>query len=291
MNQKYFKKLEILMESFPYIQKFQSSLILVKLGGSLMENENILNGVLKDVAFMHCVGMYPIIVHGGGKAINKRLEKLSIPIKKTAGLRHSDEQVIKVVDEVLHNEVNSNLVKKLNEEKQKAKMLSGKDILKAKKALVINPISDEKVDLGFVGDVTEVDTGKITNLVNQGFIPVITPLGKDNSGNIYNINADAVAAKIAEKLAVRKLVFLSDVPGLLRDKDDEDSLISSLHLEEISDYIEEGVISDGMQPKVLSAVEALNAGTKKVHFVDGRVKHSLLLELFTDEGIGTEIIN
>ena len=284
-------KVKVLLEAFPYIQKFQSSLVLIKLGGSLMNNEENLNSVLTDIAFMHCIGMKPIIVHGGGVKINQRLEQLAIPVKKIAGLRHSDSQVIRVVDDVLHNQVNKNLVARLQKNNQRAKGLSGKEILLAKKVLVFDSTSKQHIDLGFVGEVEKVNTQKIVELVKQDIIPVITPLGQDARGDVYNINADIVAAAIAKELVVRKLVFLSDVPGLLMDENDNQSLISSLALDEVTSYIDKGVISGGMQPKVLAAVDALHSGTKKVHFIDGRVSHSLLLELFTDEGIGTQIIH
>ena len=285
------EKASVLIEALPYIQNFRKAIVVVKFGGSAMEDPELIESVIRDVVLMECIGMRPVIVHGGGKAISARLDNMGIPVKRTGGMRHTCDVTIKVVDDVLHNEVNSNLLSLMNKLQGKAQRVSGKDVLKARKLYVKDPESGEDVDIGYVGDVNKVDAEHIEKIIKAGEIPVITPLAKDEEGNIYNINADIAAAKIAESLKARKLVFLSDVPGLLLDPKDESTLIHSIKVSEVEDYIGKGIIAGGMLPKVLSAVEALKAGTRKVHMIDGRMCHSLLLELFTDSGVGTEIIN
>jgi len=285
------EKASVLIEALPYIQNFRKAIVVVKFGGSAMEDPDLIESVIRDVVLMECIGMRPVIVHGGGKAISARLDNMGIPVKRTGGMRHTCDVTIKVVDDVLHNEVNSNLLSLMDKLQGKAQRVSGKDILKANKLYVKDPDSGEDVDIGYVGDVSQVDADHIEEIIKAGEIPVITPLAKDEDGNVYNINADIAAAKIAESLKARKLVFLSDVPGLLLDPKDESTLIHSIKVSEVEDYITKGIIAGGMLPKVLSAVEALKAGTRKVHMIDGRMSHSLLLELFTDSGVGTEIIN
>lgn len=285
------EKASVLIESLPYIQKFRNAIVVVKFGGSAMENPELIESVIRDVVLMECIGMRPVIVHGGGKAISARLDNMGIPEKRTGGMRHTCDEAIKVVDDVLHNEVNSNLLSLMDKVKGRGQRVSGKDILKATKMFMKDPETGSKVDIGFVGDVNQVSTEQIMKIIDAGEIPVITPLAKDEQGNIYNINADIAAAKVAESLKARKLVFLSDVPGLLRDPKDESTLIQSISVGEVEDYIDKGIIAGGMLPKVLSAVKALKAGTRKVHMIDGRMSHSLLLELFTDSGVGTEIKN
>ena len=284
-------KAKTLIEALPYIQEFRGAIVVVKFGGSAMEDPKLIESVLRDVVLMECIGMRPVIVHGGGKAISARLETLGIPVKKTAGMRHTCDMTIKVVDDVLHNEVNSNLFELLNKHKGKGLQVSGKDILTATKMYVDCPDTGHKVDVGFVGNVEGVDAAHVLSIIEKGEIPIIAPLAKDEDGNVYNINADIAAAKVAEALRARKLVFLSDVPGLLSDPKDQTTLVNTIKVSEVEDYIERGVIAGGMLPKILSAVEALKAGTRKVHMIDGRMNHSVLLELFTDSGVGTEILN
>lgn len=285
------EKAAVLIESLPYIQKFRNAIVVVKFGGSAMEDPDLIESVIRDVVLMECIGMRPVIVHGGGKAISARLDNMGIPVKRTGGMRHTCEVTIKVVDDVLHNEVNSNLLSLMDKVNGKGQRVSGKDVLQAQKMFLKDPETGANVDIGFVGNVDKVDAVHITNIIENGEIPVITPLAKDEHGNVYNINADIAAAKVAEALKARKLVYLSDVPGLLMDPKDESTLIHSILVDEVEDYIAKGIIAGGMLPKVLSAVEALKAGTRKVHMIDGRMRHSLLLELFTDSGVGTEIKN
>jgi acetylglutamate kinase len=287
--EKYIKKAGILLEALSYIQDFRDSIVVVKLGGSVMEDEELTVQVLRDIVFMECVGMRPVIVHGGGKAISSQLKKKDIPIRFINGLRYTCGNTINIVDDVLHNTVNNNIVEIIKSHGGRARRLSGKKILKAKKRYTQDNETGAKVDLGFVGEVYNVATKPILDIVESDVIPVITPLAVDPEGQIYNVNADVSAAKIAEFLNARKLVFISDVPGILRDVNDEKSVISTIRLNEISQYIDDKVVSGGMLPKINSAVEALHAGTNKVHMVDGRVKHTLLLEIFTDSGVGTQI--
>jgi len=284
-------KASTLIEALPYIQEFRGATVVVKFGGSAMEDPKLIESVLRDVVLMECIGMKPVIVHGGGKAISARLQGLGMPVKRTAGMRHTCDETIKVVDDVLHNEVNSNLFELLTKHKGKGQQVSGKDILKATKMYVDCPDTGDKVDVGFVGNVEGVDVAQVQNIIDQGQIPIITPLARDEAGHVYNINADIAAAKVAESLKARKLVFLSDVPGLLSDPKDETTLVNTIRVSEVEDYIAKGIIAGGMLPKIQSAVEALKAGTRKVHMIDGRMSHSVLLELFTDSGVGTEILN
>jgi acetylglutamate kinase len=288
----YIKKAAVLIEALPYIQSFRYNIVVVKFGGSVIENAELTKKALRDIVFMECIGMKPIIVHGGGKAITSKLNEKNIPTRFINGLRYTCEETIKVVDDVLHSKVNANLANTLNKLGGIAKKLSGKEILKAKKMYTNDKKTGQKLDLGYVGDIYDVNIDKILPLTDKDTdtIPVITPLALDKNNQVFNVNADIAAAIIAEHLKARKLVFISDVPGILKNPKDENSVISSIKLQEIDKYIEDGVITGGMIPKVRSALQALNAGTNKLHFIDGRVQHSLLLEIFTDTGVGTQII-
>ena len=283
-------KASTLIEALPYIQKFRNSIIVVKFGGSAMEDPELTMNTMRDIVLMEAIGMRPVVVHGGGKAITARLTQLNIETRFVHGLRHTCEQTIKVVDDVLHNVINRSLVDGVHLAGGKAAMISGKDILRAEKTYSVNPESGEKADIGFVGDILAVDTRKILAQLDLGIIPVIPPLGTDAAGQVYNINADIAACKIAEALKARKLVFLSDVPGILRNPKDESTLITSIRVSEVEKLVSEKVITGGMLPKIASSIRALHAGTNKVHMIDGRLQHSVLLEIFTDKGIGTEII-
>jgi acetylglutamate kinase len=283
-------KAATLIEALPYIQRFKDALVVVKFGGSAMEDPELTANTMRDIVLMEAIGMKPVVVHGGGKAITARLAELNIETKFVHGLRHTCEQTVKVVDDVLHSNVNKSLLDGVREAGGNAVMVSGKDILRAEKMHSINPENGEPVDVGFVGNIVSVDTSPILAALAQNLIPVITPLGTDAKGQVYNINADIAACKIAKALKSRKLVFLSDVPGILRDHTDESTLIPTIKVSEVEKLIADKVISGGMIPKIRSSIHALEAGTNKVHMIDGRVKHSLLLEIFTDEGIGTQII-
>lgn len=283
-------KAKVLVEALPYIQKFRDEIVVVKFGGSAMENPALVKSTMRDVVLLECIGLRPVVVHGGGKAITAELARLNIPTKFINGLRVTCAETIKVVDDVLHRVINRNLIDEAETVGGKAVPISGKDVLRSEKMYSKDPHSGENIDIGFVGDIIGVDTEKILQAVNSGLIPVIPPLGTGSDGQVYNINADIAACKIAEALKARKLVFLSDVPGILRDPKDETTVIPTICTTEIPQLIADKVISGGMLPKINSSVHALNAGTSKVHMIDGRVEHSLLLEIFTDSGIGTQII-
>lgn len=288
--QQMIEKAGVLIEALPYIQKFRGDTVLVKFGGSIMESEIGYRNILKDVAFMECVGLQPVIVHGGGKSVSKKMREAHIQPNFVQGLRVTDEQTIKVVESVLNNEVNPHLVEILQNYGGKARGIHGEDIIKVKKHRGVDPHTGEELDWGFVGKVISVDIEPVKAFLKADIIPVITPLGRGEDGHLYNVNADDVANAIACALQARKLVFLSDVPGLLRDINDPASLISTLSLEEVEDLIDRGIISGGMLPKIGGAVDALKAGVNKVHIIDSALPHSLLLELFTDKGVGTEIV-
>ena len=284
------QKAKVLMEALPYIQKFRQAMVVIKFGGSAMENPELVRETMRDVVLMECIGMRPIVVHGGGKAISAELKKQNIPVKFVNGLRHTCERTIKIVDDVLHNQVNRNLVELAKESGGNAIGISGKHILTAERAFTTDPETGEKLDIGFVGNVTGVDPIPIMHAIWEGYIPVVTPLATGKNGEVFNVNADIAACKIAEALHVRKLVFLSDVPGVMRAQNDPSSVISTIKTTDVPELIASKVISGGMLPKIESCLSALNSGVNKVHMIDGRAEHSLLLELFTDKGVGTEIV-
>ena len=284
-------KADVLIEALPHIQRFQAETVVVKFGGSSMDNPSVVHEILRDVAFMSCVGLRPVLVHGGGKAINARMKEAGLQSRFLRGLRVTDEATIGIVEQVLNREVNPHLVQILDQEFHcKARPIYGEDIISVRKQTGSDPETGAPLDWGFVGDITDVDAEPVRAFLNAGITPVITPLGSDGS-HLYNINADAAAAGLAERLRARKLVFLSDVPGLLSDPSDPASLISTLKLSEVEDLVRRGIISGGMLPKINGALRALHAGVRKTHIINAAIPHSLLLELFTDRGIGTEIVN
>ncbi len=287
--QKLIQKANVLIEALPYIQSFRDSTVVVKAGGSFMENREALRGVLKDLVLLECFGIRVVLVHGGGKAINARLKAEQVETKFINGLRYTCDKTIRIVDDVLHNTINAELAATIRELGGKPCPVSGKNVLRAERIFEKDAAGNE-LDLGFVGQVVNVDTEQIGWITARREIPVVTPLAKDMNGVVYNINADMAACKVAALLKARKLVFLSDVPGILRDPKDEASLISTIRASEVPAMVADGTLSGGMLPKVNSAVAALNAGCEKVHMIDGRIAHSLLLEIFTDQGIGTQII-
>ncbi len=289
--QQMIEKAGVLVEALPYIQKFRGDTVVVKFGGSIMESEIGYRNILKDVAFMECVGLQPVLVHGGGKAVSKRMREAHIQPNFVHGLRVTDEATIHVVENVLNSEVNPHLVEIIENYGGKARGIHGEDIIKVKKHTGIDPETNQELDWGYVGKVIEVDIEPVIAFLKSDIIPVITPLGRGEDGHLYNVNADEVANAIARALKARKLVFLSDVPGLMKNQADPASLITSLQVSEVEDLIARGIISGGMLPKISGAVEALKAGVSKVHIIDASLPHSLLLELFTDKGVGTEIIN
>jgi acetylglutamate kinase len=280
------KKADVLLEALPYVQRFRSSTFVIKYGGSFMDSPDpkVRDGVAKDIVFIEAMGINPVVVHGGGKAITKAMELAGIKAQFIQGLRVTDEKSMDIVEDVLGNVINREIVETIQKLGGKARGFSGKDVFKCRKLLTGG------VDLGYVGEVTDVTVDKIRKTLHSQVVPIISPIGLGEDGHAYNINADIAAAKLATALGARRLVFLSDVPGLMRDPSNPETLISSLHVPEVLGLKREGVIDKGMIPKVDSAIEAVQGGVRRVHFVDGRIPHSILLEVFTDKGIGTEIV-
>ena len=287
-------KAEILMDALPYIQEFYGTTVVIKYGGNAMINEALKENVMRNVALMKFVGIQPILVHGGGPEITGFLKKVGKESSFVSGLRVTDEETVEIAEMVLDGKLNSEIVSLLNLRGVRAVGLSGKDagLIKAKKKLAAVYESDavREADIGYVGEVTAVDTRIITDLLQQDYVPVIAPIGMGEHGESYNINADYVAAEIAGALRAEKLLLLTDVEGVYKDFADKSSLISQLHLEEAKAYIRSGVIDGGMIPKVEACLRALEAGAHKAHIIDGRLDHSIILEIFTSRGIGTMVL-
>lgn len=279
-------KARVLIEALPYIQKFNRKIIVVKYGGSAMVDEELKKSVIEDVVLLKLVGFKPIIVHGGGKEISKWVDKVGMETKFVNGLRVTDEPTMEIAEMVL-NKVNKSLVNLIQELGVKAVGISGKDgaMLKVNKKL------SNGEDIGFVGDIKEVDAKVIYTLLENDFLPVICPIGVDDDFNTYNINADDAACAIAKAVNAEKLAFLTDIEGVYKDKDDPNTLISELDLDEADALIKEGYIGGGMLPKLNNCIDAIEKGVSRVHIMDGRIPHCLLLEIFTHKGIGTAIID
>ena len=278
------EKASILIEALPYIRKFRGKEILIKYGGAAMNYPDIRENVLHDLVFMNYVGIRPILIHGGGSAITENLKKKGIQSQFVNGLRVTDRATVRVVSETL-TEINKGIVRDINLFGAQAVGLSGYD------AEILNVVKHKaNGDVGYVGDVVSVNTISIQELTEFNVIPVISPLGLDSVKEMYNVNADEAAAKIAAAMQVQKLMVLTNVQGIFRNKEDPQSFIPSLRVDEAEDLIKKKIITDGMIPKVNACVTALKGGIKKAHIIDGRIKHSLLLEIFTDQGIGTEIV-
>jgi acetylglutamate kinase len=278
-------KTETLLEALPYIQRFSGATFVVKYGGSFMDSPDpaIRNGVARDIVFLEAVEINPVVVHGGGKAITRAMEQAGLKANFIQGQRVTDEPAVKIVDDVLSRQINS-----LGGQ---AKGFAGPEIFRCRKMWLDDKEKPgTKGDMGFVGEVTSVNTAPLFDCIEQGITPVISPTARGEDGKIYNCNADVAAAQVAIALKARRLVFLSDVPGLLRDPKDPDSIISHLKTGEVGKLKKAGIVDKGMIPKVDSAVAAIKSGVEKVSFVDGRVPHSVLLEIFTDEGAGTEVV-
>ena len=278
-------KAEVLIEALPYIQKFNRKIIVVKYGGSAMVDEELKKKVIEDVVLLKLVGFKPIIVHGGGKEISKWVDKVGMETHFVNGLRVTDVPTMEIAEMVL-NRVNKSLVSLVQNLGVEACGISGKDgeILKVTKKL------SNGEDIGFVGEVKEVNPKLILDLIENDFLPVICPVGTDENGNSYNINADDAACAIAKAVKAEKLAFLTDIEGVYRDKDDPGTLISELDLEEAHELIKDGYIGGGMLPKLNNCIDAVENGVSRVHIMDGRIPHSLLLEIFTHKGTGTAIL-
>jgi len=283
--EKLIEKAKVLIEALPYIKKFHGKKVVIKYGGSAMEHEKIKKAIMQDIVFMKYVGMNPVIIHGGGNAITEALKKMGKKSQFVDGLRVTDKETMQVVEQVLVERVNKEIVSLVNESGGNALGINGKS-----ESLIMATKLEANRDLGFVGQIIKIQSEELDKLCNQGIIPVIAPLGLGENGETYNINADTAASEIAAATRAEKLVLLTDVPGILKDKSDAESIMSTLKVSEIRVLKKRGVITGGMIPKIHACEKALNAGVKKSHIIDGRILHSLLLEIFTDKGIGTELI-
>lgn len=284
-------KAATLLEALPYIQKFSGETFVVKYGGSFMDSPDdaVRNVVARDIVFLEAVEINPVVVHGGGKAITRAMEKAGLKANFIQGQRVTDEATVKIVDDVLSREINPEVVATINSLGGDAKGFAGTDIFKCKK-IFLKSSEGDAIDIGYVGEVVEVNTAPLRACIAKGITPVISPTARGEDGKIYNCNADVAAAQIAIALNAKRLVFMSDVPGLMRDPKDTSTVISHLQIGEVGGLKKAGVIDKGMIPKVDSAVAAITSGVEKVSFVDGRVPHSVLMEIFTDAGVGTEIV-
>ena len=283
-------KARVLLEALPYIQDFRGSIFVVKYGGSFMDDPNpeVRNRVAVDIAFLAAVGIHVVVVHGGGKAITKAMAESGLKANFINGLRVTDGPTVQIVKRTLDEVVNKDVCAAISLARGKPSGLPGDSVLLCEKLTVDD--DGNPVDLGFVGDVTEVRVKVIKKEIAEGLIPIISPVAEDQAGQPYNVNADVAAGRVAAALNARRLVYMSDVPGLLSNPSDPSSLISTLKVGQVDALKKTGVIDKGMRPKVASAVRALEEGVQRVHFIDGRLPHSLLLEIFTDKGIGTEIV-
>ena len=284
-------KARVLLEALPYIQDFHGSIFVVKYGGSFMDDPDPVARarVAYDIAFLAAVGVNVVVVHGGGKAITKAMESAGLTPVFVNGLRVTDEPTVALVKRTLNEVVNKDVCDAIAGAKARPKSLPGDTVLVCQKLKTDD--DGNPVDLGYVGEVTEVKVKLIKKEIADGFVPVISPVAEDVDGKTYNVNADLVAGRVASELRARRLVYMSDVPGLLANPADPKSLISTLRISQVDELKKTGVIDKGMRPKVASAIRALQEGVQRVHFIDGRLPHSLLLEIFTDKGIGPEIVS
>ncbi len=277
-------RVRVLSEALPYIQEFAGRTIVVKYGGAAMKDSNLKDKVIRDIMFLSCVGLKPILVHGGGPEINSWLDKLGIEPQFINGLRVTDSLTMNVVEMVLVGRVNKEIVSLINQAGGSAVGMCGKD----GKLILARPQGQEGI--GFVGEVSSVDTKILETLVDNGYIPVVSSVADDENGQVYNINADTVAGEIAAALGAEKLILLTDTPGILKDSKNPSTLIPKIDIQEARQLIANGTVDGGMIPKVNCCVRALAQGVKATHIIDGRIPHALLLEIFTDGGIGTMLI-
>ena len=278
------EKASILIEALPYIKRFRGKEIVIKYGGAAMDNSEMRTNILNDLVFMNYVGIKPVLIHGGGPMINQKMVEHKIKPRFIEGLRYTDKQIVDIVVQTLAD-INKEMVHDINQYGARAIGLSGHD----NEILNVTRVTRSE-DVGFVGEVIAVNIMPLRELTEFNIIPVVYPVGYDEKGDTYNVNADEASAKIAIALKAQKLMVLTGAPGIMRDLNDEESLISTVNVDEVDTLISQNVISGGMLPKIKGCVEALKGGVTKTHIIDGRVKHSLLLEIFTDHGIGTEIV-
>ena len=278
------ERADILVQALPYIQKYSGRTVVIKYGGNAMINEELKDAVMADIVLLTMVGINVVLVHGGGPEINDMLKKIGKESRFVGGLRYTDEETVDIVQMVLAGKVNKSLVKLLETHGGKSIGISGLDghMIKAKKY--------SEADIGFVGDITDVNIGIINDTISSGYIPVVATLGADDAGTVYNINADTAAARIAAALGAEKLLLMTDISGLLEDKDDESSLIPMVQVSEVPALKSKGIISGGMIPKIECCVEAVRRGVKQTNIIDGRIPHAILMEMFTNEGCGTMFV-
>lgn len=279
-------KAEVLVEAIPYIRRFAGSVVVVKYGGSAMVDEALCASVIQDIAMLKYIGLKPVVVHGGGNEITSMLTRLGKKTEFIDGLRITDAETAKIAEMVLSGSIGKSLVEKLQSVGIQAAGISGKD---GRTLLCSRKKDDKERDLGFVGQIDKVDTTLLKTLIDNGFVPVLSPVGVDEESHTYNVNADYAASAVAGALDAQKLIFLTDVEGILKDKDDASTLFSSLTRREALQYIEDEIIVGGMIPKVQCCLDALEKGVQSVHVLDGRVPHTILLEIFTAKGIGTMV--
>jgi len=293
MMQDLISKAATLLEALPYIQKFSGATFVVKYGGSFMDSPDpaVRHGVARDIVFLEAVEINPVVIHGGGKAITRAMEKAGLKANFIQGQRVTDEATVQIVDDVLSREINPEVVATINSLGGVAKGFAGPDIFRCRKMWLDdkeNPSA--KIDVGYVGEVIGVNTAPLLECIAQGITPVISPTARGEDGKIYNCNADVAAAQAAIALNAKRLVFMSDVPGLMRDPQDPATLIAHLQTSEVPGLKAAGIVDKGMIPKVDSAVAAIKSGVEKVSLVDGRMPHAVMLEIFTDQGVGTEVV-
>ncbi|PRX33562.1 N-acetylglutamate kinase [Orenia metallireducens] len=280
------KKADILIESLPYMKEYSNKTVVIKYGGNAMVNQDLMVSVLEDITLLKYVGVNPVIVHGGGPVISENLKKLNLQSDFYQGLRVTNKEIMEVVEQALLGKVNSQIVSLANLAGNKAVGLSGKDnnLIQAKKYEL-----EDGFDLGHVGEIKKINPEILITMIDNGYLPIVAPVGVDEAGMSYNINADLVAGELAASLGAEKLILLTNVEGILDNPEDKNSLISRLKVAEAQEMIEDGKIVGGMIPKVGSCIKALNQGVKRTHILDGRIPHALLLEIFTESGIGTMI--
>jgi len=284
-------KAGVLIEALPYLQRFRGQMFLIKFGGSAMDDPDLVQRLLRDIVFMELAGINPVVVHGGGKAISKAMNEAGLEAKFVGGLRVTDERTIGIVERVLFDVVNRDLVETINRFGGRAVGLHGKNVFIGRRNPPVKGDDGAPVDLGFVGTVHDFHVDEVLAAIQRDSVPVISPVAREEStGMALNVNADIAAASLAGRLRAAKFVYISDVLGVMRDPADPASLIPSLNRVGVEKLVNDRVITGGMIPKVRSALSALDAGVQKVHMIDGRIPHSLLLEIFTESGIGTEIV-
>ena len=282
---------ETLIEALPYIQQYRGHTFVIKYGGSAMEDEQTVDKFLRDVVFLEAVGINPVLVHGGGKAITAKMKAAGLVAHFIDGLRATNETAIHIVEEALDRDINPSIVQKIQDFGGRPRGFSGKNVFLARKLERQALVDGETIDIGFVGEAEGVNASAVAEAVQAEIVPVISPIGSTRDGVVLNINADIAAASLAAELKASKLIYVTDVAGIMRDPAQPESLISSVTIEQVESLIRQKVIAGGMIPKVRSATNALQSGVEKIHMIGGHIQHCLLLEIFTDAGIGTEIVH